>query len=327
MQEKPLPHTGEAVDWWLKRWDRDGVLSGEEPMSRNDVDGLIKANGGTAEGLDLTFRNLQSANLSEMNLREARLQGADLGHTDLREADLFRADLQEADLFRTDLRGAFLMQADLRSAYILAIRVDEQTNLEDVDWEPKYVNVWEQIHSYQNARATYRQLKNWHHNHGHYDIAGEFQYRGWVCKRREALEQVGTGLSWRHPLRTLQALKLQRWFAMVAFLWLITHELLFGYGERPIRVVLAASVIILGFALVFFLFPISNLSTAGPIELSARLLDSLYFSLVSFTTLGYGGWVNHPDNWLRYLGGFESFIGLFLSAIFLVTFTRKWTQG
>ena len=326
MQEKPSPRTGETVDWWLKQWGREDVLSGDEPMSRQDVEGLIKANGGTAEGLDLTYRNLRSANLSEINLREARLQAADLGHADLREADLFRADLQEADLFRTDLRGAFLMRADFRSAYLLAIRVDDQTNLEDVDWEPKYINVWEQIHSYQNARATYRQLKNWHQTHGHYDIAGEFLYREWVCKRQEALEQVCNGLSWTHPWRTLQALNLQWWLAMVAFLWLVTNELLFGYGERPIRVVLAALVIILGFALVYFLFPVSDLLTAGPIGLLARLWHSFYFSLVSFTTLGYGGWVNHPGNWLRYLGGLESFIGLFLSAMFLVTFTRKWTK-
>jgi uncharacterized protein YjbI with pentapeptide repeats len=86
------------------------VLSGGEPMSREDVEQLICANGGTAAGLDLNFRNLHSANLSGMDLREASFQATDLGRADLRDADLFRADLQEADLFRADLRGAFLMQ-------------------------------------------------------------------------------------------------------------------------------------------------------------------------------------------------------------------------
>ena len=36
VQEKPLPRTGEAVDWWLKQWGREDVLSGDEPMSRQD---------------------------------------------------------------------------------------------------------------------------------------------------------------------------------------------------------------------------------------------------------------------------------------------------
>ena len=59
----------EAVEWWLNQWNRDDVLSGNEPMSREDVEGLIKANGGTSDGLNLAFRNLNSANLSELNLR------------------------------------------------------------------------------------------------------------------------------------------------------------------------------------------------------------------------------------------------------------------
>ena len=123
MLEGPLPRTSQAVDWWLKQWGRNDVLSGYEPMSREDVEGLICANGGTAAGLDLTFRNLRSANLSGMDLREVLFQAADLG----------RADLREADLFRADLRGAFLMQANIKSAYLLAIRIDDQTNLEDID--------------------------------------------------------------------------------------------------------------------------------------------------------------------------------------------------
>ena len=136
--EGPLPSISEAVDWWLKQWGRKDVLSGGEPMSREDVEQLICANGGTAAGLDLNFRNLHSANLSGMDLREASFQATDLG----------RADLRDADLFRADLRGAFLMQANIRSAYLLAVRIDDQTNLEDIDWGDKYINGWEQIKFY-----------------------------------------------------------------------------------------------------------------------------------------------------------------------------------
>ena len=321
-----MPRTKEAVDWWLEQWGRFDVLSGDEPMSRGDVEGLIGVNGGTAVGLDLTSRSLRSANLSELNLREGCFRAADLGRTDFREADLFRADLQEADVFRADFRGAFLMQSDLQGAYLLAVRIDEHTNLDDINWGHNYINEWEQIGSYQNARANYRQLNTWHQNHGHSDIAGEFLYREWVCKRLEAQERLSSALSWRHPWRTFRALNWRWWHSLILCLWLAIHELLFGYGERPIRTVVTAAFVILGFALVFFLFPLSELVTTSRSEVLARLWNSLYFSLVSFTTLGYGEWIKHPDNSLRYLGGLESFIGLFLTAIFLVTFTRKWTR-
>ena len=295
-------------------------------MSREDVERLISVNGGTAEGLDLFFRNLNSANLSELNLRGVCFRATDLGRTDLRDADLFRADLQDADLFRADLRGAFLMQVNMQKVYLLAVRIDEQTDLGDVYWGHKYINERERIKLYQNARAIYRQLNIWHQNHGYSDIAGEFLYREWVCKRLEAQGRLADGLSWRRPWPTLRALKLPWLRTMVLFLWLISHEWLFGYGERPVRIVFAAAFVILVFALTFFLYHPSELITTGGSQVLSRLGHSFDYSLVSFTTLGYGAWVKPPDAWVRYLGGLESFIGLLITAMFLVTFTRKWTK-
>ena len=54
---------------------------------------------------------------------------------------------------------------------------------------------------------------------------------------------------------------------------------------------------------------------------------SLYFSVISFTALGYGSWVNiRPEGWVQALGATESFIGVFMMALLLVTFVRKWTR-
>ncbi|KPK21624.1 MAG: hypothetical protein AMJ76_02205, partial [Dehalococcoidia bacterium SM23_28_1] len=56
-------------------------------------------------------------------------------------------------------------------------------------------------------------------------------------------------------------------------------------------------------------------------------LDSLYYSAVSFPALGYGHWAPEPQGWAgRFLGAGESFIGVFMMALFLVTFTRKMTR-
>jgi hypothetical protein len=52
-------------------------------------------------------------------------------------------------------------------------------------------------------------------------------------------------------------------------------------------------------------------------------LDSLYYSAVSFTALGYGQWAPEPTGWVKGLGAFEAFIGVFMMALFLITFVRK----
>jgi hypothetical protein len=55
-------------------------------------------------------------------------------------------------------------------------------------------------------------------------------------------------------------------------------------------------------------------------------LNSLYYSAVSFTALGYGSWVPEPTGWVKGLGAFEAFLGVFMMALFLITFTRKMTR-
>ena len=90
--------------------------------------------------------------------------------------------------------------------------------------------------------------------------------------------------------------------------------LLCGYGENYERVVVSALVIIFGLAVVY-------------VYGGLNLAYAIYFSAVSFTALGYGSWVNiTPVGWVRALGAAESFLGVFMMALFLVTFTRKMTR-
>ena len=51
------------------------------------------------------------------------------------------------------------------------------------------------------------------------------------------------------------------------------------------------------------------------------LLNCIYFSVVSFTTLGYGDY--HPVGWSRVVGASEGFIGAFFMAMFVLTVGRK----
>ena len=321
MVDLPLAHSATLVDRWLTAQGRTGVIAGSEPLSREDVVGLICANGGTGEGLDLSFRNLNSADLSGLKLKGAVLRGADLGYADLQDCDLFGADLRESDLFRADLRGAFLMRANLEGAYLLAARISAQTELGSVQWGEGYISEWERMGLYDNALSTYRQLHVWYKNRGYSDQAGEFLYREWVCRRRAAWARTAQGLNWRKPWLLF---KPDNWQALLHFLFLLSFEALFGYGERPFRICIVASVVIVSFAVFYFFCPDS--AGVGSGDILSRVWGCFYFSLVSFTTLGYGGWVDHPSAWARGVGGIESFIGLFITAMFLVTFTRKWSR-
>jgi hypothetical protein len=219
------------VDWWLEKWGRGAVVTGTEPLTREDVERLIQANEGTAEGLYLTLRNmrqvhlesaqlqgailvradlqtarlpranlegaqLQGANLSRADLEDANLQGVNLRWADLRGAGLWAANLEGANLGWADLRGADLRRADFQGANLRCVKfqgadlaaasISPGTNLEGVEWDPKYISALERRGNYEAGTAVYRRLKEWYRGAGMLTIAGEFHYR-----EREAARKAG----------------------------------------------------------------------------------------------------------------------------------------
>ena len=135
-----------------------------------------------------------------------------------------------------------------------------------------------------------------------YDIAGELHYREMEARRK---------LAWKGPVP--RGKERRRRYALALY----ALRFLYGYGERPERVIAWVAAVILGFALVHWLF--------GTVE--RGFLEALYYSAVSFTALGYGQWAAEPQGWAgRFLGVGEALMGVFMMALFLVTFTRKMTR-
>ncbi len=72
------------------------------------------------EYINLSFTNLQNANLWKANLQNANFQGANL-----QEAQLYEANLQNTYLHKANLQNAILQRANLREAFL------EEANLEN----------------------------------------------------------------------------------------------------------------------------------------------------------------------------------------------------
>jgi len=265
------------------------------------------------EEVDLTGAHLRGAHLEGASLQGAKLAGAhlekaDLQMVDLRGATLQKAHLQQANLRHCDLRGADtnLNKADLEGAHLYGANLS-QADIEGIKWgsqcmvgeeqqSKKETNKDKKRELLQEATSAYRHLKQWHTEKGMYDLASEFYFREMTAKRK--------ALTWRpHPFPRL-------WSEFVSFTC--------GYGERPLRAVIWAASVILGLAVIYFLI-------GATWELGA-FGDSLYFSALSFTALGYGTWLEVTNGWIKGIGAFESFIGIFTIALFLVTFVRKMTR-
>jgi uncharacterized protein YjbI with pentapeptide repeats len=260
--------------------------------------------------------DLECVDLSEATLWDANLYGADLGGAALRKTDFWGADLREVDFEEATFEEVEFRDARLQGAYLYAIDIPphfRDIELEDVDWG-NFILGTERIGEFKEAEVIYRHLKMWHTDRGLYGIAGEFYFRELEARRKAIWSKDYPRLPKEAPRwgKALYQLKRVR-----DWLGLTTVGALCGYGEKPSRVVLAAAVIIFGLAGLYAAF--------GSFS-SGAFLNCLYYSAVSFTALGYGSWAPQPTGWVKGLGAVEAFVGVFMMALFLVTFTRKMTR-
>lgn len=100
------------------------------------------------------------------------------------------------------------------------------------------------------------------------------------------------------------------------YIYSLLLNILWGYGEKPQRLFFISVLSIIFFSLVFCLSPGATVETKGD------LLNSLYYSMVTFTTLGYGD-IKQTDYLLKLVSGFEALLGMSFWGILIAGFTNN----
>ncbi len=243
---------------------------------------------------------LCGGDLSGLTIQSKHLSGADLTGANLRRAYLFKSSFEHSRLDGVDFENAILDQIDLRTVIsmqnvklhntILTTVLPPQPHL--LDKRCVYdCNHTQDLHK---AEYVYRNLKELYKTSGQHEPSGIFYEREMEMRRRQS-----HGLRWLH----LSALCLSC-----------------GYGEHPERSVLFGLFTILFFGAVFYFLPLSG--QHGTIR--QDFFEALYFSTITFTTLGYGD--IHPEGIGRLFASLEAVIGIFTAALFVFVFTRSMTR-
>ena len=154
--------------------------------------------------------------------------------------------------------------------------------------------------NWKEVSTIYRKLKQAHQRYGDYGKAGEFYYREMECKKKE--------------LRT-KRFSLD-WFKSFGYSFL-KHSC--GYGEKPLRVLRNWLILIFGFAIAYFFSKSISFSGTSMLE---DIFQSIYFSIITFTTLGHGD-MQPISNWGRGLVMTEAILGAIFIALFIFVFGRK----
>jgi len=98
-------------------------------------------------------------------------------------------------------------------------------------------------------------------------------------------------------------------------------NILYGYGEKPFWILAWCAGLLL-FSSVIYRISKGVLKIVGVRTVSVEdYWNSLYFSVVTFTTLGYGDF--RPIGKVKILASIEAILGIFFVALLIITFARK----
>lgn len=148
-------------------------------------------------------------------------------------------------------------------------------------------------------------------NYDHEDLAYiQFKRNELKASIHQKDENKKTKKIWRYPL--------------FLFKYLI-FDVMGLYATSPVRVLTSLVTVYIIFTMIHFIAPFLldtsiNCIDAG-LPAFQKLLDTFYFSLITFTTVGYGDC--SPVGFLRIIGSIEGFVGVFMMSYFTVAFARK----
>lgn len=161
-----------------------------------------------------------------------------------------------------------------------------------------------------------------------YEKEGDFtKFSNCYCRSKDArLARLWRTFT-QMPSGTQNAIGLEKvsWGKWISTLpsWIFgtLNRLIWGYGELPFRTLRIACTVIILSAFCYYLS--GTVLTGGSIQ-KISFFESLYLSIITYTTVGYGDYL--PVGWIRGVAAFEAIAGIFLTPIFLIALARRYLR-
>ncbi len=294
---------------------------------------LVKALlGGDWLGSGCTLRN---GVFIRANLNDARLSYCDLGGANFNLANLENAYLSCCNVTNTRFIRARLFDAKFRDNKFIDVVGLSKGNFKGLRWG--WFPVYRMLEQYpEQCEGVYRSLALHFSSQGMFDDASWAAYKSCIMRHRVlaqrlsanklAAEEFAAAAMANVPVsdellkralgvsrkRVSWAFMATRTVALLEWGRSLLLRLIVGYGEKPLRVLWSALFAILAYALAYKMFGAIN---------DRSFVSCLYFSAITFTTVGYGDLAPHGA--FRLVAASEALVGIFLCGLFLFCLGRR----
>lgn len=299
-----------SSDLFRKQAKNFPSINDEEVKNSIDLRGVFLA------GLDFRIPIQEADNGFSENLAllsNIHFEGATLFHCNIEDGKVHDCNFEQTDLSHSNFLNSQVHNCNFQSADLTGVHVNstkfincnfENATLQDVIFSSSYIDektlfgkkiLSEKNREFHEAAMEYKQIKEMYKNSSLHDKADRYQYREMVAKRKK--EPI------YHPRRILSYL---------------LGDLICKYGTSFYRV-LATSALVM--ATCAFLYSENNSLYFHNTPTKISFFDALYFSIVAFTTVGFGDYTAIGP--MRFLAAGEAFLGAILVSLFTVIVARK----
>lgn len=248
----------------------------------------------------------KSCNIEKCIFERTNLQNIKFEHTSLKEAIFSNVYINKMHIIDCDLRSCKIINSEIKEFEFednYLTKLDEYTFIDKIKLDKNYKE------NYNMAFKLYKNMASKFEANGLLNNAGEYYYMS-KCMEHKCLRGSSKAKS--------------------AIFWLLC-----GYGERPTFALITSLEIVLVFSIIYMMTGLSvgeyiinykELIFQGlPLEnLNTDFMQSLYFSIVTFTTVGYGDIT--PIDLSVFLSGIEMLLGVTMVGIWTATLARKITR-
>jgi len=296
--DKNITKSGSEVKKALEQYAQSGGLLRGILLAKAQLQGVDLVNHHKKNGHDFSYADFYHANLKGAHLFNINLNNASIMKTDLRDANLNCANLTETNMLGVKWHGSKFENIKMGKKLKQEVLAKEALEAKDQQTSIDYL---------EQAEEIYRDLRK------HAEQEGIFTLSGYFIQKE----------------LTMRRLQLPR-FSIKRILSKLV-DIFCGYGEAPLRIITLSMAIILLCAIFYTFTGLNYHDTvqAASSDLSIKenfglFFSALYYSVVTFTTLGYGDFT--PVGISRAIAAIEAFTGSFTIALFVVVFVKKMTR-